>query len=154
MAPKDRPIPTKQLGDWGEALVADWVRQQGWQIVARRWHCRWGELDIVARIPDPDPMLAFVEVKSRRPGNWDAGGRMAVTPQKQRKLWRSAELFLAQAPQYAALPCRFDVALVVRRSNTGPQGSSADPGLMERLITPQGERLVLVDYIPHAFDGS
>jgi putative endonuclease len=104
MAPKDRPIPTKQLGDWGEALVADWVRQQGWQIVARRWHCRWGELDIVARIPDPDPMLAFVEVKSRRPGNWDAGGRMAVTPQKQRKLWRSAELFWPKRPNMQRCP--------------------------------------------------
>lgn len=156
MAPKDRPIPTKQLGDWGEALVADWLRQQGWQIVARRWHCRWGELDIVARGPEPEAMLAFVEVKSRRPSNWDAGGRMAVTPQKQRKLWRSAELFLAQAPQYAALPCRFDVALVARWSQTDPKGSSptACPGLMERFISPQGERLVLVDYIPHAFDGS
>lgn len=142
----DRHTQAKHLGDWGEALVADWIRQQGWQIVARRWHCRWGELDIVAQTPAPQPTLAFVEVKSRRPGNWDHEGRMAVTVQKQRKLWRSAEIFLAQQPQYAALPCRFDVALVVR-------SRQPRPGLLERAI-PNGERLILVDYILNAFDGS
>ena len=50
----------KQLGDRGEALVAAWLQQQGWRIVAQQWHCRWGELDIVARSPAPEESLAFV----------------------------------------------------------------------------------------------
>ncbi|WP_008314355.1 YraN family protein [Leptolyngbya sp. PCC 6406] len=152
----DRLEAAQRLGELGEALVADWLRQQGWRVVAQRWHCRWGELDIIAMAfgrsetiaSDPDPNLAFVEVKSRRQGSLDRIGRLAITPQKQQKLWRSAEVFLAQMPQYAELPCRFDVALVEQ----GPLGRST--GLMQRAIADGGYTLTLVDYIVNAFDGS
>jgi hypothetical protein len=43
---------------------------------------------------------------------------------------------------------------MVKQSGEGAAPKTVGPGLMERLITPQGERLVLVDYIAHAFDGS
>jgi putative endonuclease len=134
---------SKQLGELGEALVADWLQQQGWQILARQWHCRWGELDLVAL--HPDPCLAFVEVKTRRPSNWDNSGRLAVTVQKQQKLWRTAEIFLAQHPQYSNFPCRFDVALVTRG-----QRFEQSP-LLIRDIVNRDYRLALVDYIEHAF---
>lgn len=104
------PTPKKQLGDRGEALVAQWLQQRGWLIVAQQWHCRWGEIDIVARHPQAG--LAFVEVKTRQRGSLDWGGRLAITPQKQQKLWRSGQKFLAQHPKLGELPCRFDVALV------------------------------------------
>ncbi|MEL6382435.1 MAG: YraN family protein [Cyanobacteria bacterium J06626_18] len=104
----------KQLGDRGEALVAAWLQQEGWKIVAQQWHCRWGELDIVAYHPLPQLCLAFVEVKTRRRDSLDGEGRLAITRQKQRKLWRSAEVFLSQHPHYSEFPCRFDVALVAR----------------------------------------
>ncbi|NER84772.1 MAG: YraN family protein, partial [Leptolyngbya sp. SIO1D8] len=108
------PSSKKQLGDRGEALVSAWLQQAGWLIVAQQWHCRWGELDIVAHRSSTQPCLAFVEVKTRQRSSLDAGGRLAITYPKQRKLWRSAEQFLSQYPQYGELPCRFDVALVAQ----------------------------------------
>ncbi len=131
-----QPTNSRALGTLGENLVAEWLQQQGWEILHRQWHCRWGEIDIIAlgrdresdinrsnenspfpiphsRFPIPHSQtLAFVEVKTRRPGNWDAGGILAVSAAKQAKLWQTAEIFLSNRPDLANNSCRFDVALV------------------------------------------
>lgn len=102
-----------QLGELGEQVTAQWLQGQGWEILATRWRCRWGELDIVAC--DTATQLIFVEVKTRQAQNWDADGLLALTPQKQAKLRRAAGMFLSAYPQYAHWPCRFDLALVKAR---------------------------------------
>ncbi len=135
----------KQLGDRGEALVAIWLQQAGWKMVAQQWHCRWGELDIVAYHPPPQVCLAFVEVKTRRRASLDGEGRLAVTGQKQRKLWRSAEVFLAQHPHYSECPCRFDVALVAR------DVPAHQPVLLRQEGVKAQPSLALIEYITDAF---
>lgn len=52
----------KQLGDRGEAMVADYLRQKGFIISARNYHSRFGEIDIVAENAE---LILFVEVKLR-----------------------------------------------------------------------------------------
>lgn len=120
---------SSEIGTLGENFVADWLQQQGWEILHRQWYCRWGEIDIIALGTDADieinrgnknsqfpipnsPILAFVEVKTRRRGNWDADGMLAVSAAKQAKLWQTAEIFLSTRPDLVDRACRFDVALV------------------------------------------
>jgi putative endonuclease len=106
---------TREAGLWAETLVARWLTQQGWEILQQRWHCRWGELDLVAHSPNAqtnEATIAFVEVKARSGKSWDLNGRLAITAQKQAKLGKAAAMFLAEHPPLAHLPCRFDVALV------------------------------------------
>jgi putative endonuclease len=102
------------IGKRGEDLIAQLLMERGWTIVARNWHCRWGELDIVALGQGTGEGLVFVEVKTRSATNLDGDGMLAVSYGKQVKLIRSAQEFLQAHPQWAEVPCRFDVALVQR----------------------------------------
>ncbi|AGY57625.1 YraN family protein [Gloeobacter kilaueensis] len=92
-----------------ETLVAGWLAASGGLILARRWRCRGGEIDLVAR---SGALLLFVEVKARSQGSWDSAGLEAVGATKRRRISRAAELYLIAHPDQARLACRFDVALV------------------------------------------
>lgn len=155
-----QPRPAPDLGSIGEAFVADWLLSCHWLILHRRWHCRWGELDLIARHPEPTSLVSFVEVKVRSRGNWDANGLFAITPTKQAKLWKAAQLFLASNPDLADLPCRFDVALVACKpldchssaeKSTSCRKKSLDVNHPSPFIIKAGYELRLQHYITNAF---
>jgi putative endonuclease len=134
------------IGNIGEDLAAKWLQSTGWEVLHRRFSCRWGEIDIIAQYQDT--ILAFVEVKTRSSGNWDEGGKNAITPQKQAKIWRTAEIFLAEYPQKADYSCRFDVALVHYQLETKKIIAEE---FLERLSI-SGYEFKLQQYIEAAFD--
>ena len=75
-------MSTKQDGDWGEALVAEYLEARGCRIVEKEWRCRFGEIDLIA---EQEGTLLFVEVKLR--SNLRYGmPRESVTAKKQEKL--------------------------------------------------------------------
>lgn len=96
-------------GRGGENWLAAHLQRQGWQLLAHRWRCQWGELDLVMLAGE---VVVFIEVKTRKAGNWDADGAAAITPRQQTRLHQAAAVFLSQHPQWQHLPCRLDVALV------------------------------------------
>lgn len=53
---------TKEIGDKGESLAADYLKKKGYVIRERNYRKPWGELDIVASAPDGT--LVFIEVKT------------------------------------------------------------------------------------------
>lgn len=95
------------LGSAGEDAACDELRRRGYEILARQYRTRRGEIDIVAR---DGGTTVFVEVKARR-GQQFGGGAAAVTWRKQRRIARVALEFLARHG-HADTPCRFDVVVV------------------------------------------
>jgi putative endonuclease len=97
----------RALGSTGEDAVAAWYADRGYEILARNWRVREGELDLVlAR----GGTVVFCEVKTRR---GDAFGTPfeAVTSTKQRRLRMLALRWLAEHSIRAG-GLRFDVAAV------------------------------------------
>jgi len=135
------------LGELGEQVTAQWLQHQGWDILASRWRCRWGELDLVAY--DLASTLIFVEVKTRQSNNWDADGLLAITSRKQQKLYRTAQMFLSAYPQFSELACRFDLALVKARwlSAESDCQDTLPPINLNSPILWQGYELTLTTYL-------
>ena len=99
-------MSTKQDGDWGEALVTEYLEARGCRIVEKEWRCRFGEIDLIA---EKDGVLLFVEVKLRTNLQYGAP-REYVTAKKQEKLRSAALLYLSMHGLDAS--ARFDVAEV------------------------------------------
>jgi putative endonuclease len=98
----------RALGAGGEAAVADWYVEHGYEIVERNWRCRAGELDLILR---RGRSFVFCEVKTR---SSDAFGMPveAVTRAKQARLRHLAALWLEESPLHPT-EIRFDVASVL-----------------------------------------
>ncbi len=93
------------IGQRSERQAERFLVRQGLRTVARNWHCRHGELDLV--MVDGDT-LVFVEVRMRSPRGF-GGGIESVHERKQQRLANAASMFLSGHPEWQDRPCRFDV---------------------------------------------
>lgn len=147
----------KKVGTLGEQLTERWLQLKNYELLEQNWRSRWGEIDLIAR-DKVSLAIAFVEVKTRSHYNWDEDGLRAIDSIKQQKIIQTASLYLAQHPQLAELPCRFDVALVrYHKLNEPADCSLINFQQITRLNLGQPVeidryQLVLVNYLQSAFD--
>ena len=140
------------VGKWAEEIVSQWLIVKRWNILHQRWHCRFGEIDIIARSKSEDTII-FVEVKSRGNNNWDQYGLLSVNEKKQTKLTLAAEMFLAKFPEYANYNCRFDVALLKHRpaKSVGEENRLTVKSQLQKPIYYNGYQFKIVSYLINAF---
>lgn len=91
------------MGAWGEEKAARFLEQQGYQILTRNFHSRFGEIDLVAETED---FLVFVEVRLRKSSRFGTPEE-TVDRRKQQKLRLTAETYLQMNPTQKQP--RFDV---------------------------------------------
>ena len=70
------------IGKKGENFCASYYEKNGYIIVDRNYHCRYGEIDVIA---ENESTVAFVEVKTRSE-NQLLEAKDAVTLSKQKKI--------------------------------------------------------------------
>ena len=92
---------------WEDA-AARFLQAEGLRIVARHYHCRLGEIDLIAADGDT---IVFVEVRFRACDEF-GGAAASVTRNKQLRIMRAARHFIMCNPQFAERPMRIDVIAV------------------------------------------
>lgn len=108
-APLNRKQKAEKKGRLAEGLAMTRLLGSGFLVLARRYRCPAGEIDLVVR---RGGLLAFVEVKARMSIDQ---ALEAVTPRSQQRIARAAECFLQEHPELANLDMRFDVVAVPDR---------------------------------------
>ncbi|HYD08775.1 MAG TPA: YraN family protein [Acidimicrobiales bacterium] len=99
----------RAYGESGEALAAAWYEAAGYEVVARNWRCREGELDLVVR---RGRTIVFCEVKARRTTRFGTPGE-SITHEKKQRIRHLAARWLREASGARPGEIRFDVAAVL-----------------------------------------
>lgn len=89
---KESPVDRKQIGATGEKLAASYLKKHGYKLVERNYHCREGEIDIVAR---QKGALVFVEVRTKT-GTAFGTPEESVTRAKKTKMAAAAFRYLRE----------------------------------------------------------
>jgi putative endonuclease len=96
----------RRLGFTGEDAAVAWYVARGYEVVARNWRCRDGELDLVVR---QGRVYVFCEVKARTTDAFGAPVE-AITRTKQARIRRLAARWLDEAAPVRPREIRFDFA--------------------------------------------
>ena len=96
-----------EAGRLGEERVCAYLTERGYSVISRNFRIKGGEIDIIAENGD---YIAFVEVKSRKPGSM-VGGFEAVNKRKQGLIIKTACEYMRRNPNL--LQPRFDIAEVI-----------------------------------------
>lgn len=107
------PSHTSQLGLYGEQAAVAHLREHGYTIHETNWHCRTGEIDIIAQ---QDDMLVFVEVKTRRTSGTALA---AITPTKRDRIISAVYAYL-DAQELDDAAWRIDAISVIIKSHEAP----------------------------------
>lgn len=100
----------RRVGTEQETKVQEYLQTQGYEIVARNFYTKHGEIDLIAK---KDGYLVFIEVKYRADERFGAPEE-AVDYRKQKKIIAAAQYYMYKNRIPFDTPCRFDVAGVLK----------------------------------------
>ena len=100
-------LKSKQTdGAQAELYARKYLVKQGLIWLASNFRCRVGEIDLIMKTCEGE--LVFIEVR-RRSSDKFGGAAASVTPSKQKKLIKTAALYLLKHPHQGQHGVRFDV---------------------------------------------
>jgi putative endonuclease len=115
-------------GAKGEAAAANFLKRNGYNIVAQNYKADKCEIDIIAT---HKKTLVFIEVKARSSARY-GNPEEAVTPAKQRNMVRAAEIFVEENNWKDEI--RFDVISIIPH----PEGTFSIHHICDA-FSPQGD---------------
>lgn len=134
LANKQSKTQGNKTGERAENQAWEFLLKQGMSSIARNYHCRYGEIDIITL---DKKVLVFTEVRLRTNSKWGSGAE-TVDRRKQKKIIITAQHFLQRYKKYRRCDCRFDVIAASYKTDY------------------PGDNAVQFDlnWIPNAFDAS
>ena len=101
-------MKTQKTGQLAEDLALKFLQKNKLKLLQRNFLCKLGEIDLI--MENKAAEIIFVEVRFRK--NESHGGAiMSVTPSKQQKIIRAAQLYLQKNNLHHRI-CRFDVVAI------------------------------------------
>lgn len=104
----------RSVGAKQEQVAAKYLTEKGYEILECNFHCRSGEIDIIAK---EGSYLVFIEVKYRKDTS-RGYPEEAVDYGKRRKITRTASFYMLKNHIPAHTPCRFDVVTILGQDIT------------------------------------
>lgn len=88
-----------------ESQAVVYLQSYGIMLLHRNFHCKYGEIDLIAKDND---VLVFIEVRYRK-NDFFGSAKESITLHKQRKIICAANFYLQTRNWAQQIACRFDV---------------------------------------------
>jgi len=105
-----QPSRRRSAGAWLEGRALEFLRSQGLELIERNYTCPLGEIDLIMR---SDEVLVFIEVRYRTRADF-VHPLASVNRTKQRKIIRTAQVYLKHHQLTDKVLCRLDVLGITR----------------------------------------
>ena len=99
---------TREQGQYTENLACRYLESKGFKLIEKNFNCKMGEIDLIMK---ENNSLVFVEVRYRKTNNFGSGAE-SITETKQKKLIKTASLYLQRHAKLNEYPARFDVVSI------------------------------------------
>lgn len=103
----------KALGNYGEDIAVDFLKESNFIILERNFRCHIGEIDIIAKDAE---YICFIEVKTRCNTKFGTP-REAVDIVKQHKICKTAQYYIMKKKLFK-YNFRFDVIEIILKDKT------------------------------------
>jgi len=103
----------KRKGLHYENLAKNYLVQHGLTLLRQNYHCRFGEIDLIMLQQE---VLCFIEVKYRKSMAY-GGAASAIPAQKQKKIVKTALVFITENDRLKQHPMRFDALLMQQNAD-------------------------------------